>query len=358
VDALCGLRAALKTSIRSPPMQRRRPWYRRTVVPRARALPLAAIALLACAARPAPAPPSVTAPQPTASAAPHSASSPVDVAITVDDLPDHGPEVPGQSRLAIHQAFLAAFRAHHVPAVYGFVVGGALDKHPGDRAALEAWIAAGNLLGNHTRTHPDIHKTSVDAYLADLDANEALLKSLSRDDRAWHVFRYPYLQEGNDLPSRARIREHLAQRGYRIAQVTIDFYDWAYNEPYARCLAKRDTRAIDALKQSYLDDAAVFLHWSDEAARALTGRPVAQILLLHIGAFDALVIDELLARYEREGARFVSLDDAMADPIYTEEPKDPKGWEGTFLQQVREARGVTSPVEPALPEGLLDALCR
>jgi peptidoglycan/xylan/chitin deacetylase (PgdA/CDA1 family) len=320
-----------------------------------RALPLVALALLACVARPAPA--TVTAPPAPASAAP-AASSPIDVAITVDDLPDHGPEIPGQSRLAIHQAFIAAFRAHHVPPVYGFVVGGALDQHPGDRAALEAWIAAGNPLGNHTRTHPDVHKTSVDAYLADLDANEALLKSLSRDDRAWHVFRYPYLQEGNDLPSRARIRQHLVERGYRVAQVTIDFYDWAYNEPYARCLAKGQTHAIDALKQSYLDDAAVFLHWSDESARALAGRPIAQILLLHIGAFDALVIDELLARYEREGVRFVSLDDAMADPIYTDEPKDPKAWEGTFLQQVREARGVTSPVEPALPEGLLDALCR
>lgn len=324
-----------------------------------RGVPLALVALVAvvaCAARPAPS--SVAASRPAASAAASATSSTIDVAITVDDLPDHGPEIPGQSRLAIHQAFLAAFRAHHVPPVYGFVVGGALDTHPGDRAALEAWIASGNLLGNHTRTHPDIHKTSVDAYLADLDANEALLGSLSRDDRAWHVFRYPYLQEGNDLPSRARIREHLAQRGYRIAQVTIDFYDWAYNEPYARCLAKGDTHAIDALKQSYLDDAAVFLHWSDEAARALAGRPIAQILLLHIGAFDALLIDSLLARYEREGAHFISLEDALADPIYAEEPKNPKAWEGTFLEQVREARGATSPVEPALPDGLLDALCR
>lgn len=323
---------------------------------------LAAFALLACAAHPSPASspapcPSATAP-PTTTAGTPPAPSRIDVAITVDDLPDHGPTVPGQSRLAIHQAFLDAFRAHHVPPVYGFVVGAALDKHPGDRAALEAWIAAGNPLGNHTHTHPDIHKSNVEAYLADLDANEPLLKSLSSDDHAWHVFRYPFLQEGNDLPSRARIREHLAQRGYRIAQVTVDFYDWAYNEPYARCLAKKDKRALDALKQSYLADATVFLHWSDEAARSLLGRPIPQILLLHIGAFDSTVIDELLTRYEHEGVRFISLDDAMADPIYSQEPKDPKGWEGTFLQQVREERGVTSPVEPALPEGLLEAMCR
>jgi peptidoglycan/xylan/chitin deacetylase (PgdA/CDA1 family) len=285
---------------------------------------------------------------------------PIDVAITVDDLPEHGPDVPGQSRLAIHQAFLAAFRAHHAPPVYGFVVGAGLDEHPADRAALEAWVAAGNPLGNHTRTHPDIHKTSVDAYLADVDANEALLKQLSRgaDDRSWKVFRYPYLQEGTDLASRARIREHVVGRGYRVAQVTIDFYDWAYNAPYARCLQRHDDHAVAALKQSYLDDAAVFLHWSDEAARALVARPIAQILLLHIGAFDAVVIDDLLSRYEKEGVRFISLDEALADPVYADEPRSPKAWDGTFLDQVREARGTSSPVEPSLPEGLLDALCR
>jgi peptidoglycan/xylan/chitin deacetylase (PgdA/CDA1 family) len=297
-----------------------------------------------------------SAAQPAAPSPPHA----IDVAITVDDLPHHGADVPGESRLAIHQAFVAAFRAHHVPPVYGFVIGGQLDAHPEDRAALDAWVASGNPVGNHTRTHPDLHKTTVDAYLADLDANEPLLRELARgaDERSWKVFRYPYLQEGTDLASRARIRDHIAARGYRIAQVTVDFYDWAYNAPYARCLARRDEQALAALKKSYLDDARLSLHWADAAARALFGRPVEQILLLHIGAFDALVLDELLTQYERQGVRFVSLEQAMADPIYAVEPRAPRAWEGTFLAQVREARGVDDPPEPNLPEALLGALCR
>jgi peptidoglycan/xylan/chitin deacetylase (PgdA/CDA1 family) len=319
---------------------------------------LLALAPFACAPRAGSAPCSPGgAPRSTA---PPQTPARIDVAITVDDLPEHGPLVPGQSRLAIHQAFLAAFHAHHVPPVYGFVVGAGLEKHPEDRAALDAWVAAGNLLGNHTRTHPDLKATSVDAYLADADANEPLLAELSHGagDRTWKVFRYPYLQEGTDLASRMRIREHLVGRGYRLAEVTIDFYDWAYNEPYARCLDKRDERAIAALKRSYLEDASALLHWSDDAARALVGRPIAHVLLLHIGVFDALVLGDLLALYEKEGVRFISLDEAMADPIYADEPRAPKGWEGTLLSQVQEARGVTSPVEPPLPEGLLDALCR
>jgi peptidoglycan/xylan/chitin deacetylase (PgdA/CDA1 family) len=318
---------------------------------------LFALAAFACASQPAP--PARSAGEGSKPSEP-TPSGRIDVAITVDDLPEHGPGVPGQSRLAIHQAFVAAFRAHHVPPVYGFVVGHGLEEHPEDRAALDAWLAGGNPLGNHTRTHPDLKTTSVDAYLADADANEPLLRELTHatSDQTWKVFRYPYLQEGTDLASRARIRAHLLGRGYRIAEVTVDFYDWAYNEPYARCLGKRDEHAVAALKQSYLDEASAALHWSDEAARALVGRPIAQILLLHIGAFDSLVLGDLLSLYEKEGVHFISLEEAMKDPIYTEEPKAPKGWEGTFLAQVQEARNIESPREPLLPEGLLDALCR
>jgi len=72
----------------------------------------------------------------------------------VDDLPRHGPEVPGQGRLALHRALLEALARHHVPRIYGFVNSGR--AQPGDRAALEAWVAAGFPLGNHTAHHPSI----------------------------------------------------------------------------------------------------------------------------------------------------------------------------------------------------------
>ncbi len=289
-----------------------------------------------------------------------SARSQLEVAITVDDLPIHGPTLPGQTRLAIHEAFLSAIRAHRVPPVYGFVCAGPLDGHPEDEAALKAWVAAGNLLGNHTRTHPDIYKVTVGDYLADLDGDESLLRKLSPgvDERVWKVFRYPYLQEGTDLRSRASLRGDILARGYRIAEVTIDFYDWAYNDPFVRCALKRDDAAVTALKTSYLDYADGALHWADATARALIGRPIEQILLLHMGAFDALVLDDLLTRYEAQGVRFVSLDRAMADPAYALEPRRPVAWEGTFLSQVSESRDKGSLPEPVLPEALLSALCR
>ncbi|HLK41078.1 MAG TPA: polysaccharide deacetylase family protein, partial [Polyangiaceae bacterium] len=302
--------------------------------------------------------------QPRATAPPArlaSTSDRIDVAITVDDLPRNGPDIPGVTRLAVHERMLAAFARHRTPPVYGFVNGKALEEHPEERAALDAWRSAGFPLGNHGYAHAHAGDLSVAAFLSDLDRNERVLGELAGPDaaaRASKVFRFPFLEEGADVPSRARLRAELAERGYRIAEATIDFFDWAYAPPYARCLEQGDARAVDALKETYLYQAAGALLWADEAARGLFGRPIKQILLLHDNAFTALVADELLTTYEKRGARFVSLDEALSDPAYAEEPRVPKDCCGHFFMQVRASRGTRSPAFPPQPDTLLDLVCR
>jgi peptidoglycan/xylan/chitin deacetylase (PgdA/CDA1 family) len=289
----------------------------------------------------------------------------IDVAVTVDDLPRHGPEVPGLSRLAIAQAFVAAFRAHRLPPVYGFVNGGAVVARPSEDAVLDAWTRTGNPLGNHTWTHVDPRTTSLSAYLADIDANESLLRRYARaeraeDDRTWKVFRYPFLLEGADAASRAAIRRHLAAAAYRVAPVTIDFFDWAFVPPYARCLAKGDERSLALLEQRWLAEADTFLTWADRAARELFGRPIPHVLLLHAGALDAKMIDALLSLYERRGVRFVSLDAALDDPAYAAHAREIENANvlgGTALEQLQRARGRSGPEAPDHPLSWLVSLC-
>ena len=262
-----------------------------------------ALLLVACACASAP------APAPAASVEPR-------VAVTVDDLPRHGPEAPGQDRLALHRALLAALARHKVPRVYGFVNAGR--AQPGDRAALEAWVAAGHPLGNHTAHHPGLWKVGLDAYLADVEAGEPLLAELlgPGQEQVWKVFRYPYLWQGTDVPSRLALRQALVERRYRIAEVTIDFDDWAYNAPYVRCLRRGDAASIEALESMFLGSAVAQLRWADDTLRRLAGRPVPHVLLLHAGAFDAHVLDRLLSEYEKAGVRWIPLDEALADPVY------------------------------------------
>ncbi|HSP19621.1 MAG TPA: polysaccharide deacetylase family protein [Myxococcaceae bacterium] len=294
---------------------------------------------------------------PAAPGVPPASPPPMRVAVTVDDLPRHGPEAPGQDRLALHRALLESLAAHHLPKVYGFVNSGRAE--PGDRAALEAWVAAGHPLGNHTAHHPSIGQVGMAGYLADVDAGEPLLAELlgPGQERVWKLFRYPYLWQGTDVPSRLALRRALVERGYRIAEVTIDFDDWAYNAPYVRCLGRGDSQAVAALEEMFLDAAVAQLRWADDTLRRLVGRPVPHVLLLHAGAFDAHILDRLLTAYEKAGVRWIPLEQSIADPVYLHEPDPPRSWRGELPVQMIRSRQIAGFPIPASPAPLLERFC-
>ncbi|MGZ6133245.1 MAG: polysaccharide deacetylase family protein [Myxococcaceae bacterium] len=288
---------------------------------------------------------------------PPTSPAPIRVAVTVDDLPRHGPEAPGQGRLALHRALLEALGRHHVPRVYGFVNSGRAE--PGDRAALEAWVAAGNPLGNHTAHHPSLGAVGIEAYLADVDAGEPLLAELlgPGQERVWKVFRYPYLWQGTDVPSRLALRKSLLERHYRIAEVTIDFEDWAYNRPYVRCLARGDVDGVAALEATFLDAAVSQLRWADDTLHRLVGRSVPHVLLLHAGAFDAHILDRLLIEYEKAGVRWIPLDEALHDPVYQREPDPPRSWRAELPVQMVRSRQLQGFPFPPSAGPLLERTC-
>jgi peptidoglycan/xylan/chitin deacetylase (PgdA/CDA1 family) len=198
-----------------------------------------------------------------------------------------------------------------------------------------------------------------DAYLVDVDAGEPLLAELlgQGKERVWKVFRYPYLAQGTDVASRLALRQALVERHYRIAEVTIDFDDWAYNPTYVRCLRRGDTASTEALESMLLDAAVSQLRWADDTLRRLTGRPVPHVLLLHAGAFDAHVLDRLLSAYEKEGVRWIPLDEALADPVYTHEPDPPRSWRADLPSQMIRSRQLQGFTFTASPAPLLERLC-
>ncbi|MFO0756645.1 MAG: polysaccharide deacetylase family protein [Byssovorax sp.] len=305
-------------------------------------------------------PPAATSPAAAPSSAPVPPGPSVEIAVTVDDLPAHGPAAPGLDRMAIAERLIAAFRAHHLPPVYGFVNGAKVEEQPETEAVLRRWIDAGNPLGNHTFSHPSLHETSLADYLADLDRGEAILAKLSPERATWKVFRYPFLYEGDTLEKRDGVRGHLAARGYRIAEVTIDADDWAFNPPFARCLGRGDLAAAADLRRDFVAAHVEELERMRALTRALAQREVPQVLLLHIGAADADAIDALLTAYEHAGARFVELGEALADPFYAIDPHLPMRAGAAFPYVVARSRGVTTP-PPVYARDLeerLDRVCR
>jgi peptidoglycan/xylan/chitin deacetylase (PgdA/CDA1 family) len=118
------------------------------------------------------------------------------VAFTFDDLPAHGPLPPGETRMAVAEKVLKALKKAHMPPVYGFVNGVAVEEHPETAAVLAVWRAAGDPLGNHTWSHMNLNQHSLEQFEEDTQKNEALLE-LQMKGMDWKWLRYPFLAEGD-----------------------------------------------------------------------------------------------------------------------------------------------------------------
>ena len=279
-----------------------------------------------------------------------------EVAFTFDDLPAHGPLPPGMARPAVVQSILATLKKEKMPPVYGFVNGFRVARFPYQIHILQAWLAAGNPLGNHTWSHPELDKLSASQYEANIARNEPLLRRIDPDGD-WHYFRYPFLEEGDTVEKREQVRSWLQANGYKIAEVSMDFQDYLWNEPYARCEAKHDEDAIRTLHDSYLATADQYIRVYRQLAQELYGRDVPYLLLMHVGAFDARMLPELIALFRSRGFSFTTLDHALADPSYQQDPKVPAPGGSTFNELVATERNAEIP-DNKEPEAMLDRLCR
>ena len=279
-----------------------------------------------------------------------------EVALTFDDLPAHGPVPEGLGRVEIIKSILKDLNAAHAPQVYGFINAGKLEQAPADLEVLKLWRAAGFPLGNHTYTHPSLNKVSAKDFEQNIEKNEAELKSLM-DGKDWHWLRYPFLDEGDTVEKRREVRAYLKNHGYRIAQVTLDFQDWAWNDPYARCVEKKDDKSIEQLKKMYVDTASEFLDLDPKLAKLVYGRDIKHVLLLHVGAFETVMLPRLMELLKQRGYKLITLPEAESDEAYKSDPDVVLTEGGTLLEQMIVAKHLQMPQHAPVPITELEAMC-
>ncbi len=278
------------------------------------------------------------------------------LAVTFDDLPAHGDLPPGVTRQQLTDSILATLKHEHMPKVYGFINAQSVDDEPETLGVLQAWHDAHQPLGNHTWSHPDLNTLTADQFLADVDKNEAMLKRFDHHgDSRW--FRYPYLHEGDTLEKHRAVRAGLLAHGYRIAEVSMDFEDYLWNDPYARCVAKGDTAAIQYLHDSYLQTAEQYTDVDRELSEKLFHKDIPYVLLMHLGAFDAKMLPELLALYRRKGFTFITMPKALKDKAYRTDPEGGDADGGSYTELLLTIHNVDAG-EKDKPYARLEAICR
>jgi len=288
--------------------------------------------------------------------------APMEIAVTVDDLPAHGSLSSGGKRVEIGRQVIAALKSNGVPETYGFVNGVGLEWEDDNVTVLKDWLAAGYPLGNHTYSHLDPDKVSVSAYIADIAKDDGVLASVadvSPSVSQRRMFRYPYLKEGSTPAKRDAIRDYLTRNGYRVAPVSMYYDDWVWNEAYVRCTDAHDDSSARWLRTHLLEAALREQRHAQQLAKMLFGRDIRHILLIHIGELDGLTAGAILAEFRDRGARFITLREALGDPAYQFDTGLFSAWDKDFLGEVAEAKHVANPAEDSLyPASKLEQMCR
>ena len=279
------------------------------------------------------------------------------LALTFDDLPAAGSLPLGDNHTRIATSLAAELRANHLEGTYGFVNAKKLQNDPDAQQALHVWVDAGMNIGSHTWSHMSLTSNTAEAFEKDIAQNEEALATYA-DGRDWHWFRYPFLWEGDTLDKRHAVRSYLREHGYRVAQVSLDFEDYAWNDAYAHCAAKQDAAAIAWLKQSYLEAATEYIRLGREEEQIAFGHEIPNVMLLHATAFTTLMVPELLNMLRAQGFQFASLPDVEKDPAYALDPDAALKYGGTLPDQFMDSRHLPYPAFKAKPFDKLKYLCQ
>ena len=120
--------------------------------------------------------------------------------------------------------------------------------------------------------------------------------------------------------------------------MTLDYEDYLWNTPYARCVPKGDTQAIEWLRTSYLDSASAYIDIGREIAKRCTAGRSATCCCCTWASSAARSCRTCSICCRKKGFTLVTLEEAQRDTAYEVDPDTAFGYGGTLLEQLMEAR--------------------
>jgi peptidoglycan/xylan/chitin deacetylase (PgdA/CDA1 family) len=280
------------------------------------------------------------------------------VAVTIDDLPaGMADRLPAAEITAMTAKLLGTLRDQKIPVV-GFVNEKKLYKtgEVDERIkALQMWLDYGFELGNHTYSHASLNQVGLKAWEDDVIQGESVLNILLATKKMkLRYFRHPYLDTGRDLITRSEAEKFLVERGYRIAPITLDAWDWAFAGIYEDAKQRNDTALQQQIAKDYLAYHDAVFAYAEQLSVKVCGYEPKQILLLHASNLEADHIGELLDVLRKRGYRFITLADALSDSAYSL-PDTYVGEEGTgWIEHWAITQGKIPQGAPQFPQWVLE----
>ncbi len=242
-----------------------------------------------------------------------------EVALTIDDLPFVGnaKNKVGNLRREKERFMMAleAIRKYQVPAV-GFVVAGSIEKD--QMQLLHEFMRGGNIIANHTYSHPNLNRTSAERYITNIDKADKRLAPLMGKHK---YFRYPFLAEGNTRAKFNKVKEYLKSKNYVIVPVTIDSKDFKFNARLLRTHWRQRKSYLNSMRSRYLSYISAQIARAERKAMKKVNRPIKHILLIHMNYLNAYFMGDVIQLFKNRGYKFITLPDALSDPYYKNQSK-------------------------------------
>lgn len=272
-----------------------------------------------------------------------------EIAVTIDDLPLNGPQFEIKRLQVMTDKLLSGINRYKIPVV-GFVNESLLympNETDGRIAILKAWLEGGVELGNHTFSHLGFKSASLAEYEDDFIRGEAVTRMLMKQKgQKLRYFRHPFLQMGNTPELEQSFEKFIADRGYRIAPVTVDTMDWMFLAAYAEARKQGDADMMKRVSREYLKFVGLKFDFCEKFTTELFGRPIKHILLLHANELNADNFDALIKVMKDKGYEFITLERALTDPAYQYPNKYIPISDWLSLWAFDKGKGVDSPAPP------------
>jgi peptidoglycan-N-acetylglucosamine deacetylase len=235
-----------------------------------------------------------------------------EIAITFDDFPYADGSASFDRRGLVHSV-IDVLNKHHVRAV-GFTVG---NKVIGAQDILGEWLNVGHGLGNLSYSNHDISDLSGEQFIAEIRRGaEVLEPMLDGFGQQRRYFRYPSLSYGSSKKLRGEVQGYLTESNTVVAHASVVVDDSADKWGLGRLGDKADSVDFRKVGTKYVAHVMSRVLAAEKSSQKLLQRQCRQILRLQMNRLNAALLDDVLSALEAAGYRFVTLDAALADPVY------------------------------------------
>jgi peptidoglycan/xylan/chitin deacetylase (PgdA/CDA1 family) len=245
-----------------------------------------------------------------------------DICITVDDLPVVTTIFKDNATgKYITDKLLRTFKKYKVTALGSvnsgkMVIEGRLDTIR--LSFLEQWLDSGMVLANHTYSHKDYNKINFEEFRKDIVDGELYLKELLQNKgQELKYFRHPFLFRGYTKEKADTLQNYLDSIGYTVAPVTIDNADYLFAFAYEKAKSLKDEPLCERIGNDYIQYMDSVLNYYEIQSIKLLGYNPEHILLCHASLLNADYMDRLLEMYQKNGYKFINIEDALKDSCYS-----------------------------------------